>query len=429
MFNSKELAKLNWLILFLCQFYLLVDATNGFLLNSIGNSFGLSMLFKTVLLLLVLLSIGLDNPKHLSVILAVIVLLFIGPVISFVRFSDVGMLGFDIAMISKITAMGVFFTYFYQMIRQSPKYMSRKIHHIVLSNYFVILINFVLAVFGFGFAAYGEGNEEELEIGYKGFFYAANELSPVLFVLTAYLMQFFWLSNKKLYFLTFLASFVCSVLMLTKTGILSSVILFLAIPIFNERKRLFHITSRKIVLLSSLLISLFLVIINFEQILKSVGIYNKLMFFYNKNGLIGVLLSARDKFAIEIHSIFVTYFDNGVSWFFGVGGSGIGAFTSKFSAEIDSFDIYIWYGFVGVVVFMATIFFPLTRAVQLFKRDDYPFIPCVTVVSIVLFFVSQAAGHVVTSGMLGMLWGMIAARGIVNVDIPCSKLQTGSHAK
>jgi hypothetical protein len=36
--------------------------------------------------------------------------------------------------------------------------------------------------------------------------------------------------------------------------------------------------------------------------------------------------------------------------------------------------------------------------------------------SIVLFFVSLAAGHVLTSGMLGMLWGMISARGLVNIN-------------
>ncbi len=416
MFHSKELAKLNWLILFLCQFYLLVDATNGFLLNTVGTSFGLSMLFKTVLLLLVLLSIGLDNPKHLSVIMAVIVLLLIGPIISFIRFSDIGMLGFDVAMTLKVVAMGVFFTYFYQMIKQSPDYMNKKIHHIVLSNYFVVLVNFVLAIMGFGFAAYGEGRDEEYEVGFKGFFYAANELSPVLFVLTAYLMQYFWYRNRLLYLATFSGSFICAGLMLTKTGILSCIILLVAIPIFNEREKLFKLTTVKIVLLSFLFLITALAVLNFEELLKFVGIYDKIMFFYDKDGLLGVILSARDKYAATIWSIFNSNFSSW-AWFFGVGGGGIEQFTFKYSAEIDSFDIYIWYGLLGMVIFVFSLLLPLARGGQVFSKEGYPFVPALVIISLVLVFVSQAAGHVVTSGMLGMLWGMVVARSLVNIPM------------
>lgn len=422
MFQSKSLAKINWLIVFLCHFYLLVDATNGFLLNTLGTGLGLSIVYKTILIFLVMLAIGLDNTKHLSVILALIITLLIGPLVSFLRFSDLSMLGFDIAMVLKVVAMGVFFTYFYQMLQQAPEYMNRKVHSIVIANYFVVLVNFVLAVMGFGFAAYGEGRDEEYEIGFKGFFYAANELSPVLFVLTAYLMQFFWNKSKPLYFLTFLGSFICAGLMLTKTGILSCIILLVAIPIFNEREKLFKLTFRKIFLLSFLFLLCVLVIFNFESLLRFVGIYDKIMFFYNKDGLLGVILSARDKYAAAIWSVFSTNF-SGWGWFVGVGGSGIEQFTPKYSAEIDSFDIYVWYGLIGLSVFVATLLFPLARAAQIFSYNGYPYVPALIVISLVLIFVSQAAGHVVTSGMLGMIWGMVAARSLVNIALPSKRIQ------
>jgi hypothetical protein len=57
MFHQKKLAKLNWMILFIAHFYLLVDASNGFLLNSFGTSFGISVIYKAILIGLVLTAI------------------------------------------------------------------------------------------------------------------------------------------------------------------------------------------------------------------------------------------------------------------------------------------------------------------------------------------------------------------------------------
>lgn len=414
MFKTYKLTILNWFVFFMCQFYLLIDAFSGYLAISMGTNFGLSILYKTILLILVIMILIFNNLRSLLILLVLFLFMMIGPVYSFIRYSDIPMLGFDIGMILKIISMGIFFTYFYTILKSSPDYVNKMIHRVVLCNYSVIILNFVLAILGFGYAAYGEGGDEEFEVGFKGFFYAANELSPVLFVLTAYLMQHFWMTSKVRYYLIFLLSFTCAALMLTKTGILSCFILLLTIPILNERKKIFHFTTRKMFILCFLIITVVGVVINAEFLLKASGIYDKIMFFYDKDGLLGVLLSARDKYALIIWDIFYNNF-NSLLWFTGVGGGGIEQFTYKFSAEIDSFDIYIWYGLVGLSVYLYTIFLPLIRVTQVFKLDGYPFAPTVLIISVVLFFVSQAAGHVVTSGMLGMIWGMVTARCLVNI--------------
>lgn len=415
MFHQKKLAKLNWMILFIAHFYLLVDASNGFLLNSFGTSFGISVIYKAILIGLVLTAIFFENKNIFFTYISLIFALLIGPLYGFLKFSDVAMLGFDISMILKIVGMAIFFTYFYNMMLISPAYMSKKIHSIILFNYGVILVNFTLAIMGFGFPAYGHGGDEEFHVGFKGFFYAANELSPVLFVITAYLMQYYFLKNKRAYYLVFSLSFICAALMLTKTGILSCIILLIGIPVLHEKERLFKMTYIKAFLFSLLILFIIITVVNFEEILVSAGIYQKIMFFYEKDGLLGVIFSARDKYASQITTIFVQNFGL-FGHVFGIGAAGVEQYLAKYSAEIDLYDIYIWYGVLGIIIYFMTLFFPLIRASQIFSKDGYTMVSVTILTSIVLFFVSLAAGHVLTSGMLGMLWGMISARGLVNIN-------------
>jgi hypothetical protein len=139
------------------------------------------------------------------------------------------------------------------------------------------------------------------------------------------------------------------------------------------------------------------------------------MFFYEKDGLLGVIFSARDKYASQITTIFVQNFGL-FGHVFGIGAAGVEQYLAKYSAEIDLYDIYIWYGVLGIIIYFMTLFFPLIRASQIFSKDGYTMVSVTILTSIVLFFVSLAAGHVLTSGMLGMLWGMISARGLVNIN-------------
>ena len=61
-------------------------------------------------------------------------------------------------------------------------------------SFIIIVLNIFLRLFGFGFPMYGLNG---LEIGSKGFFYAGNEISATLLIVSSFLMYWFKLFNKK----------------------------------------------------------------------------------------------------------------------------------------------------------------------------------------------------------------------------------------
>ena len=195
------------------------------------------------------------------------------------------------------------------------------------------------------------------------------------------------------------------VLIATKAAMLASALLVIAIPLFNERNKLLNLTWFKVKLLVPTFVIVVFLIVYLIQILESVGIWYRLVWFYEKKGMLGIFLSGRDEFvAVAIDAFYQAASIPEI--ILGMGQTGLGELT-KSSMEVDPIDMYFWFGILGLG-FFAFIFTVFTRISYLATREKLSVLgPGILVINLTLFAVSIIAGHILTSGMLGPLFGLV----------------------
>jgi hypothetical protein len=261
------------------------------------------------------------------------------------------------------------------------------IEAIFFFNFLVIAVSVSSGILGFGLTTYGGQPASEFRgIGYKGFFYAGNELGalllclfPIVFITSKTVVRKVTLSLIFI-FISFLIG--------TKTAFISvffvaiySVFLLIKISILN-----------KVTLFILLLTSFTAIFIIFQdQIYFKIDAIN---YVYSNKGIMYLILSGRDSMFNEAFRYTTNNFSS-PDFIFGVGSSYAG---SKFkSVEMDFADILIW---SGVIWFLFVyIFYFCFSFYVLFLLDK----KSKKVFGLTLFFLfvaSLLAGHVLTSGML-----------------------------
>lgn len=401
---------LDKLILLLCSCYLLVDACNGFLLNQFGRSFGLSALYKVLMLTLMLVSLSLRTGKAFLLFPSFFVLLLPGAFYSWLQLG--GSLAGDLGLILKLISPLIAFYYLLSLSELDKDFALKSLHRIFVLNYLIVLVNFMLGALGYGYTSYlPQQHLTQVDLGSKGFFNAANELSVVLLVLSAWLLQYYW-RQQKLIFLAVAASSVwCASLMLTKTGLLGSLILVLLIPLMPWFIRLNW--SRLALAMFVLFASAALVIWQAPLLLSQLGLAEKLQHIYQQQGLLGVLLSSRDKYAAEIWQL-VSFYYSDVHRLFGVGLIGVSEHLWKFWAESDPFDLYVFYGVAGLMFFSWVFIGFIAQNLKLCRLYSSDLAATLVLLNLLLLMVACIAGHVISSGMLWPVWGFINAAALIH---------------
>lgn len=387
---------------------LLIDSINGFFLAGIGIDPKLSASYKLLLLVVLLWQIGSYSLRILALILLCIVTLMIGSLISvFSTLDGVGFVDDFITVLKLLTPLIVFI--YCALITQyrCDLVLSYGIRCCYISFY-IVALNLILGILGFGFASYGVG-----EIGIKGFFYAGNEVSGLYIVFFGLLLHWAWQKvGKLLYLIMSVLTLIAGLLIATKAAMLAGALLVFAIPIFNERNRLFHLTWLKIKLIFPFVILLLVLSFFLISILESTGIWGRLVWFYEKKGIIGLIFSGRDEFISTGMAAF--HFVAGApEYIFGIGRTGLGLITKE-SMEVDPIDMFLWFGILGVCVYISLVFvfIKVSYLATLQKNSEWG--PVVLLINIVLIAVSIIAGHIFTSGMLGPFIGLI--NGIAYAD-------------
>lgn len=418
----RQVQPLDNLILLLCSCYLLIDAGNGFLLNQFGRSFGLSALYKVVMLLLMLASLSQRTGKAFLLFPALFLLLLPGAFYSWLQLG--GSLAADLGLILKLISPLIAFYYLLSLAQLDKDFTLKSLHRIFVVNYLIILVNFILGALGYGYTSYlPQEHLTQVDLGSKGFFNAANELSVVLLVLSAWLLQYYW-HRQKLIFLAVAATSVwCASLMLTKTGLLGSLILVLLIPLMPWFIRLNW--SRLALAMVLLLASAVLVIWQAPLLLNQLGLAEKLQHIYQQQGLLGVLLSSRDKYAAEIWQV-VSFYYSDTHRLLGVGVIGVSEHLWKFWAESDPFDLYIFYGVAGLMFFGWIFIGFIAQNLRLCRLFSSDLAATLVLLNLLLLMVSCIAGHVISSGMLWPVWGFINAAALIQCQ-PKEKKTESPH--
>ncbi|MDA9371670.1 O-antigen ligase family protein [Porticoccaceae bacterium] len=400
--NHNFLAKI---ILALLSIFLLIDAINGLFVLSFGIDTQLSVLYKALILMLLLIYLSLHNVKALMVISGLYFTLLLGEALAIVMLrSSAAYVGFVVQHAVKvITPLVLFFFLLDRYKRDGQLYL--KLERVMFINCGIFLANIFLGWFGVGFSTYG-GGVSATSIGVKGFFYAGNEISAMMIVFAGFYLARSY-TQSKLRFIFVAVMWLCvGVLISTKTAILSVIILVFAIPMVLEGRRIFQFNNTPSLVFYTLLVAVALQGLLIYQAFEGTLLFNKLSFFLAKGGWVGLILSGRDQFVTVMWDYFIAaesvssmLIGNGVSYY---------ADHIKYSSEMDLPDMFFWHGIVGVMITLGIFMMMTFYSAANFFKQLYPYARVVFLINVLLLIISNLSGHVFTSGMLAFLWPCFA---------------------
>jgi hypothetical protein len=400
-YSSEAKANLISKLVFLqLSLYLVVDSLNGFMMLGLGVDASLSALYKSALLILLLIYLSVFLPRHTVFILAAVCVLSLGEIVSiFSLDTDGSKVSFLIQHILKVLSPLILFLFLLDRLKRDHLFFKR-ILTVIQINGLVFLCNMLAGVFGFGFSTYGQGGENM--VGSKGYFYAGNEISAILVVFGAFYLARAYLNNKLHFIVVAILSIAVGFLVSTKTSMLAVVLLIVLMPVLYEGRRLFLLNNiPSIVFVLTLSTVLVQALVIFEAFTNA-PVYARFLFFFERHGLAGLLLSGRDTFLTELWVLF-SQKDLFLGFLFGNGVSYYAEFT-KYSVEMDFFDMFFWHGLSGVFVLLIVFFHLSYKSWISFSDKVYPFARIILVTNMLLLAISNFSGHIFTSGMLAFIW-------------------------
>ena len=285
-----KLKTLDSFIVLVMFFLLPVDMINGIILKKgIILPISIGQFFKLFLLLLIFARL-IIKPLKIFLSFAVFLVLLIPTIYQlFIQNEGVSILH-DIIKISKYITPLICFLFFVEIIKNNDHQVNKRIFNLVKFSYLVLIGNILLKYIGLGYPMYEFG-----DIGSKGFFYAGNEISALLIILSSIIAYDLWVNNKRVkYFLFLLLNIFVGITITSKTGIIGNVLVFILIPIKgsffkNNIKRIF-------VILTSLFVLLPTFIFYSLDYIKASVIFIRLNYFFNKFDFWTFILSNRNNF-------------------------------------------------------------------------------------------------------------------------------------
>ena len=392
------------LIFILMAGFLAVDALVGVIEIYFGTHIKASLLYKTPVLMLILVILSTRALRFCSWVLAGILLTLVGPMVQLVLFSDINAFAADFVLILKIFSPVIYFKYFTVVVDEMPDEYARIGPILLMINFLVLLVNLILGAAGFGYASYSTGGTN---IGINGFFGAGNELGAVFVVLTAYLLSRAYTKGFWTYTLVALFSITLGVMISTKTSILAALALTALMPVFLEGRAFFYPTAKKILVTTVLLLVLVTSVVLFKGILEQAGLWKRLVWLYEEYGLLRVVLSGRDQFAAELLAVFQQ--SSVFTWLFGLGSANLYNLwlPIKPFAELDPIDVLIHFGLIGLCIAVTIYLYLFKSVLSHWKRTRNSTTSAAGLAFFILIGLSFTSGHIWFSGMLGPFLGIL----------------------
>lgn len=360
-----------------------IDSLTGYFLNN-GNELPISQLFKFILI--TVLVIRLSHIKKFVFSLSALLIYIAVYLLNLIFINEV--IGISILLLSKFLTTILIYVY---LCYFKDRYGS-VIYHFFINLVFkygllLIIINILLGVLGYGFFTY-----ESLQLGYKGFFYAGNELGPTVIPIFGY---YLFNAYKKHHLYTYIAwsvfLVVLGICIGTKACIFSPVLLALLIPFIYSNK-LGRIKQTICLMSMIVLCCVFL-----GTYLEDTGIdqIEKIVTNYQENGIEDTISSGRNQYWKQVKNDILH--SNGLSFFLGLGGGR--------TVEMDPMDIFFNFGLIGVISIYLII---IIQMLNVYKTISFhPWNKLVFMVDLILLCLSCIAGHVIFSSMAGLYIALI----------------------
>ncbi|MDP5460209.1 hypothetical protein [Alishewanella sp. SMS8] len=407
---------LDKLLVLLASLLVFIDWGNGLLWHTFGSSFGFSASIKLLLLLLLIYRGWQLNRQALYWPLSLMLLMLPGPLyVLWLTGHHYGLA--DLQLISKSAALLVALAYFSELARQQPQAFLRWLDGVFAASFLLLFVNSLLGLAGYGGTAYQPMDEvAQPFLGVKGFFISTNELSGLLLVLSCWLLVRSWQALRWFYPLLSLAALSIAALLLTKTGLFGVLLLVLLIPILLTPSAYFYAKRQWLLGLSAIILGLLMLLLwNLSSVLQWVGIYDKLQFAYQQRGIMGIILSSRDYY---LQRNFTLVAERYPEWLqlFGVGQGGLRLHLKKYFIELDLFDLLLFYGLAGGLLFALSFWRVFGLSAGALKKASAA--GPVLLLNSLLLLVALLAGHVLTSGMLWLPWALINAALLAQQALP-----------
>jgi hypothetical protein len=272
-----------------------------------------------------------------------------------------------------------------------------------LISFIVISFNMIVGALGYGYAQYGKN-----DIGTRGLFYAGNEVGALLITTSIFMLSYFLLKKEFYKYLSIsLIILILAVLLTSKVALFGSALIIFILPIINlistSKGLILSRTSFRIVGISSVIFT-FLVPYTIYYALYEMNLIARISYWMNKVDFITLFYSGRNLLANDIFQ-FLQNQDISFNTFLGYGYEKIITVAGR-SIELDAVDLFMLYGVVGVVIiygFFLLIFF--SNRVKNSKVFIYK--PYVQFGILFLLLISISSGHVINSGVAGIMIGAL----------------------
>ena len=400
--RDNKIYSFDIVIFFLLFGLLPVDMLNGFLLREVQLTpvITISQLYKIVVLALLFIRITTTERIIVFVIFGLLLLpSFFQVVTSF----NLKLILVDAVKVIKYLASFIAFLYFRSIFINKGHLLDR-VYKWMFFSFIIIVLNIFLRLFGIGFPMY---TMQGLEIGSKGFFYAGNEISATLLIISSFLMYWFKLYNKPgLFIFIGVLAIVTGLYATTKTAILGTIFTFIYFLFLMPRRNMLTIKSLFIYIIFFFIcmpIGGYFII----DYLESSDIMRRIAFFWDKLDIYTFILSNRNTFLFDMIEIFKEKY-NIVEMLIGVGQSTFESLNNDHIIELDFFDIYFAYGLIGVLLFVLYTLFILIKAkLKLFSGKTFVFAPYTTYIALLLIVLSFLSAHIFNSGMAAIFIGCV----------------------
>lgn len=314
----------------------------------------------------------------------------------------------DLVKISKYLTPFFCFLFFVEFIKKKDESAHLKLIKLIRFSYMILVVNIFVKYIGLGYPAYEHG-----DIGSKGFFFAGNEISALLIILSSILAFTIWeKGNKKQYYLFLALNLLAGLTISSKTAILGIILIFFAIPF---QKRSFKINKLLLLVTSSIVFLPILFLLSWKFIQNSALIL-RIQYFYEKLDLWTFILSSRN---IYLKNAFENYLYeyNTVEKIIGVGKTKYELLNDFKVVEMDVVDIFFTYGFLGLFIFIIIITFLLVQARRFSMKSEYLYGSFIFLMVIILLIISTLAGHVFGSGMSAVFIGLLFSLMYLKKDV------------
>ena len=322
----------------------------------------------------------------------------------------------DVIFFSKIMTFPLTYFVFKNLNNRYPAFFKNYFVFIYLGLFIIILIAIVISPLGYGNNNYQQ-IEGELAYGYKGYFIAGNELSALyILIYTFWCFHFYYKStNLVKTFIAILLGLVLAGLIVTKTALISFIVITLLTPIMlghflnKAEKSLLPLVTyigKLIKILAFLcVLSLTVLIVIFRDRIDS-NIERMSENFEKAESFNSFMLSGRDD---RFQQSIVTYTEH-YTWSQKLFGGGWeypqsyiqSHFLDIGTSEVDYLDILVSYGAFGVLIIYGFWFFILFYLIrQYYKKNISVYIVPSLLSFSLIFFNSFLSGHIIYSALTG----------------------------